>query len=151
MQNGGIKRKSMLITSKSKTAELAQRLVSLYGKPDAMGELLHEDVTWNLYSGKDYPGGVHQGKNEVMALLNFVFGAAYMPESVRTTPHMAFGEGDFGVIRFLLQARSTGGIDYENEYAVVIHTRDDRIAEVWAYTDSLYAVQQFAPPERDDQ
>lgn len=140
-----------MIPSKSKPAELAQKLVSLYGKPDAMGELLHEDVKWKLYSGKDYPGGVHQGKDEVMALLNFVFGEAYMPESIRTTPHMAFGEGDFGVIRFLLQARSTGGIDYENEYAVVIRTRGDRIAEVWAYTDSLYAVQQFTPSESDKQ
>ena len=65
-----------MIESKSGTAELAQRLVLLYGKPDAMGELLHEDVRWNLYSGKEYPGGVHQGKDQVMALLNFVFGKA---------------------------------------------------------------------------
>ena len=138
-----------MIESRSRNGELARKLVSLYGKPDAMGELLHEDVTWNLYSGKEFPGGVHQGKDEAMALLNFVFGEAYIPESIRTTPHMAFGEGDLGVIRFLLHARSTGGIDYENEYAVVIRTRGDRIAEVWAYTDSLYAVQQFTPPEAD--
>ena len=140
-----------MIESKSGTAELAQRLVLLYGKPDAMGELLHEDVRWNLYSGKEYPGGVHQGKDQVMALLNFVFGKAYIPESVRTTPHMAFGEGDFGAIRFLLQARSTGGLAYENEYVVIIRAQGDRIAEVWAYTDSLYAVQQFTPPATDKQ
>lgn len=132
-----------MVKSKSRTAELARKLVALYGKPDAMGELLQEDVRWNLYSGKEYPGGVHQGKDAVMALLNFVFGEAYIPESVRTTPHVAFGESEFGVVRFLLQARSTGGIAYENEYAVIIRTQGDRIAEVWAYTDSLYAVQQF--------
>ena len=129
----------------TKTAELARKLVASYGKPEAMGELFHEDVRWTLYSGKEHPGGLYQGKDEVMALVRFVFSEAYVPESVRTSPHMAFAEADLGVVRFLLQAQSTGGSSYENEYAIIIRARDGRVAEVWAYTDTLYAAQQLAP------
>lgn len=73
----------------------------------------------------------------------------YEPGSVAVAVEDAFGTSERAVVRLVLtaavSAEASGGLRprYENEYVLVVHTRDGMISEVWEHVDVAWAHAQF--------
>jgi ketosteroid isomerase-like protein len=123
--------------------DLAVRLVSSFGDPDAIAPLLAADVEWWITPTIEVFPHHMVGRDQVLEAMRFVFGQVYA--DVRVTVHHALGDGEMGVVRITLQARALGAVDYENEYALFVQARDGLISRVWEYVDMQHAMNQLAP------
>jgi ketosteroid isomerase-like protein len=131
------------------SAGLAARdLVESFGSSEAVLVQLAPGVVWTLHLGTGSPAGTHVGREAVEALIQKVFGPVYRPETVRVTVHDAFGEGERGVVRFLMQATTSWGASYANEYALFVRTSPAGIVEVNEYLDGVKVTEQLTPPGR---
>jgi uncharacterized protein len=120
---------------------LAVRLVSSFGDPDAIAELLAGDVEWWISPTVEVFPHHMVGREMVLEAMRFVFGQVYADLSV--TIHTAIGDGDTGAVRITLRARALGTVDYENEYALFVQERDGLIVRVWEYVDMQHAMNQL--------
>ena len=127
-------------------AVAARKLVEAFGSSEAMLAQLAPDVVWTLHFGTRAPGGSHTGLASVRTLMQQVFGPVYRPETGRVSVHDAFGEGDRGVVRLEMQATTSWGAPYVNEYAIFVRTSPAGIVEVNEYVDGAKVTQQLSPP-----
>jgi ketosteroid isomerase-like protein len=121
--------------------ELAGELVARFGDPDGMVALVADDVEWWITPTVDVFPHHMIGREMVAQTMRFVFGEIYA--DARVTVHSLIGEGDTAAIRFTLNARALGTIDYENEYALFVEARDGEISRVWEYVDMQHAMNQL--------
>ena len=121
--------------------ELAVQLVSSFGDPDAMVALVADDVEWWITPTVEVFPHHMVGRAMVADTMRFVFGQIYADAQV--TVHTAIGEGDTAAVRITLRARALGSVDYENEYALFVQARNDRIVRVWEYVDMQHAMNQL--------
>ena len=122
--------------------ELAVALVSSFGDPDAIAALVADDVEWWISPTVEVFPHHMVGRDMVEETMRFVFGQVYADAQV--TIHHAIAEGDIAAVRITLRARALGTVDYENEYALFVQVRDDRIVRVWEYVDMQHATNQLA-------
>jgi ketosteroid isomerase-like protein len=123
--------------------DLAARLVSSFCDAGAIEPLLADDVEWWITPTIEVFPHHMIGRDQVLEAMRFVFGQVYA--DVRVTVHHALGDGDVGAVRITLAARALGTVDYENEYALFVQTRDGLISRVWEYVDMQHAMNQLAP------
>ncbi len=121
--------------------ELAVRLVTSFGEPDAIATLLTDDVEWWISPTVEVFPHHMVGREMVLETMRFVFGDVYA--NPRVTLRTAIGEGDTAAVRITLQARALGTVDYENEYALFVQVRDGLIERVWEYVDMQHAMNQL--------
>lgn len=108
---------------------------------------LSEDVVWSLPDSLQDVGGTKTGRDSLFEMMKVIFGAIYIPESVKVTIHQVVAEDDRVALRFHLAANSTFGTTYSNEYSLFANIRDGVIVRVWEYLDTLGAQQQFTPAQ----
>ena len=123
------------------TKELAVALVSSFGDPDAIAALVADDVEWWISPAVEVFPHHMVGREMVAETMRFVFGEVYADPQV--TIHHAIAEDDVAAVRITLRARALGTVDYENEYALLVRVRDDRIVRVWEYVDLQHATNQL--------
>jgi ketosteroid isomerase-like protein len=122
--------------------ELALELVGSFGDPDAVTALLADDVEWWITPTIEVFPHHMVGREAVAEAMRFVFGQVYA--DVAVTVNGAIGEGDTAAVRITLRARALGRVDYENEYALFVQARGDRVVRVWEYVDMQHAMNQLA-------
>jgi ketosteroid isomerase-like protein len=124
-------------------ADLARRLVSAFGNPEGIAELLTEDVEWWITPTVGVLGSPTVGRQAVLASMRVIFGELYGDVSV--TVHHAIGDGDIGAVRITLDAEATaaGGRPYQNEYSLWVRRRGALIDRVWEYLDVAWATAQL--------
>ena len=130
--------------------DLAIRLANAFGDADAIAALLAEDARWHLpISAREHLNIDARGRAAIDANMRIAFGGVYEPGSVAVAVEDAFGDADRAVVRLRLtatvSAEASGGLrpSYENEYVLVVHTRDGMISEVWELVDVAWAHAQF--------
>jgi ketosteroid isomerase-like protein len=121
--------------------DLALALVGHFGDPDAVVALLADDVEWWITPTVEVFPHHMVGRDMVAQTMRMVFGQVYA--DVDVTVHSAVGEADTAAVRITLRARALGRVDYENEYALFVQARDDRIVRVWEYVDMQHAMNQL--------
>ena len=126
-----------------KPVDLVLKLVHAFGRPDDVVALVSPRATWHLYIGSLPPGGTHEGRDAIATLMNGVFGPIYVPDTVRVTVHDYFGTDDRAVVRFRLEAQTSWGAPYSNEYSLMASVSDGRIDEVWEFLDGIAASEQL--------
>ena len=122
--------------------DLALALVAGFGDPEAIAALVADDVEWWITPTVEVFPHHMIGRDMVLQTMRFVFGQVYA--DVHVTVHHAIGEGDTAAVRITLRARALGTVDYENEYAIFVQTRDERIVRVWEYVDMQHAMNQLS-------
>jgi ketosteroid isomerase-like protein len=123
------------------TKQLAVALVSSFGDPDAIAGLVADDVEWWISPAVEVFPHHMVGREMVTETMRLVFGEVYARPQV--TIHHAIAEDDVAAVRITLRARALGTVDYENEYALFVRVRDDRIVRVWEYVDLQHATNQL--------
>jgi ketosteroid isomerase-like protein len=123
------------------TKDLAVALVSSFGDADAIAALVADDIEWWISPTVEVFPHHMIGRDMVTETMRFVFGQVYADVDV-TIDH-AIAEGDVAAVRITLRARALGTVDYENEYALFVQVRDDRIMRVWEYVDMQHATNQL--------
>lgn len=123
---------------------LARSLVEAFGDPDAIGELLTDDVEWWITPTVGVLGSPSVGRDAVLTAMRTIFTELYADAEAEI--HAVIGEGDLAAVRLTLRARAlfAEGRAYENEYCVWVHRRDDQIDRVWEYLDVAWVGAQMA-------
>ncbi|MCW3472708.1 nuclear transport factor 2 family protein [Rhodococcus pyridinivorans] len=125
--------------------KLASDLAQAFGKPDAMADLLTDDVTWWISPTipPEIMANESAGRETIRTNMQKVFSLLYNADSVRVTVKNAISEGTSGAVRFTLNAEFPNGGAYENEYTVWVEVVDGLISQVWEYCDAAWAVVQM--------
>jgi ketosteroid isomerase-like protein len=130
-----------------KSKDIASKLMESLGDPDAIAELFDDDGKWWFSPAVAESLGVdlkkEHGKEAIRMMMKKIFGEIYVPETVNVTVHYILEEDNIAAVRFNLQAQTTFESDYENEYAMFIHTMGGKISQVYEYLDALHAQNQF--------
>lgn len=115
------------------------------GDEPALAELLHDTIRWhfpkstiNLGTPSDY-----DGKAEVMAMFQGAVAQYYQPDSIRFTYHAYTAEADRVHVHFSMDAITSNGKPYRNDYQSLFRLENDLIAEVWEYFDTAYVASLF--------
>lgn len=126
------------------TTEHTRQVVADYVAALGRGELaalrasFASDATWTLPG--DLPvSGTWTGPAQILD----VFLAAMVDRLDATVPvsqdlHRIVADGEYAVAEWTSHARARDGAEYTNDYAVVFHVVDGRIAEVREYCDTAY-------------
>lgn len=127
-----------------KSQELIESLVQNFGNPANIMALLSEQAVWTLHTGSMPPGGVYRGQAEIRGLMEHVFGGVYQPESVSVDIFQAMGGETDAAVRFQLNATTTWGATYANDYAVFIEITEGKISKIHELLDATNAADQLA-------
>jgi uncharacterized protein len=100
--------------------------------------LLAEDVTWWVPQSSPL-GGIHQGKDAVLALMGKGADLYQPPLSVQIEEIVA--ERDWVCVQLVIEAKTAAGLPYRNDYHFAFRVRDGRIAAVREYVDTQYAAE----------
>jgi ketosteroid isomerase-like protein len=123
---------------------LAGQLVKCFGQPQAMEALYAEDVRWSLSPSLGKIAGPHEGLAAVGAFNRRIWEAVYFPE-VEVELLDELGDGNASAVRFLYRATyRNNGAPYENQYALFVRSRDNRIHEVFESLDTLASINAYA-------
>ncbi|HUH38715.1 MAG TPA: nuclear transport factor 2 family protein [Spongiibacteraceae bacterium] len=117
----------------------------LRGGDADLSSLLHPDVQWHfpkstaaLNTTSDY-----LGKAAVLAMFDSAVTQYYQPDSIRFTYHALTAQADRVHVHFSMQALTSHGKPYHNDYQSLFRLKDDRIIEVWEYFDTAYVASLF--------
>jgi ketosteroid isomerase-like protein len=108
---------------------------------DALGNLFHDDATWN-HRNDDRMGGIHHGVDGILA---FMAESAQLTEgTLRPVPRafMADGEGHVSVLVQVSGARPDGR-SFDNPQVVLFTLEDDRVRTVDQFVGDPAAVSAF--------
>lgn len=139
-----------MIVTKEKTTTMNQQtedtrdVVAEYvralqaGDLDALRAAFAPDATWTLPG--DLPvSGTWTGPAAILDDFLAQLVARLDPSTPVTQDlHRVIADGEYAVAQWTSHARARTGENYDNDYAVVFHVVEGRIAEVTEYTDLAY-------------
>ncbi len=124
--------------------EIVESLVKNFGNPPKILALLSEQAIWTLHTGSMPPGGIYRGHAEISGLMEQVFGGVYQPETVSVDIFQAIGGATEAAVRFQLNAITTWGATYANDYAIFVEITEGKISKVHELLDATNAADQLA-------
>ena len=95
---------------------------------------LSDDATWTFFGSHKF-AGTFRGKAEIVAKLFEPLGDV-LEDGIKVTINSLTAEGDRVVMESKGQARTKSGVDYNNDYCIVITIKDGLIVAVREYLDS---------------
>ena len=103
-------------------------------------ELFTPDLRWRVPKGAIEPfAGLHEGANEIVAMMLGAVGVAFVPGSQSTEIlNLVFGS-ELAVAETEMCARTAAGDTYRNSYCFFFEFRDGRISEIREHVDTRYA------------
>ena len=107
---------------------------------DTLSRLLADDVAWQIPQSAPEPfGGTHHGHDVVLEM--FVSGAAnlFVQGTHTIDIELMVAEGDVVAAEVQMNAKTTKGPDYRNQYVFLFTFRDGKIAEFREHLDTRYA------------
>jgi ketosteroid isomerase-like protein len=130
------------------TRSLVQQLIAARAASDVEGiaALLSDDAVWRLPVSATF--GPFEGRDVVAkALAGGVSGSLFDASTLRRDVHKIVVEGDTAVVQLRLTATTLQGREYVNEYCWVYTCRDNKIAVLTEYADTLHAARVFGMVE----
>jgi ketosteroid isomerase-like protein len=121
-----------------------QQLIAARAASDveAIAALLTDDAEWRLPVSTTF--GPFEGRDVVAkALAGGVSGSLFDASTIRRDVHKIVVEGDTAVVQQRLTATTLQGREYVNEYCWVYTCRDNKIALLQEYVDTLHAGRVF--------
>lgn len=106
------------------------------GDLDALRASFGPDSTWWVH-GSLPVAGTHHGPTGIVD--QFLALSPFQPGSVKLVVTNAVAEREFVSVEWVITGRSENGQPYENFYNVMFEVREQTIAKVREYTDTLYA------------
>ena len=133
----------MVLASSSAAAArnvaLVDRYFELLQKGDpGIRELFTSDACW-LAPQSAPVGRRHEGLDAVMALMGSGLGLYDLDRPMQIERTAALAGDALVYVEMTIRATTKAGEPYENHYVMAFQIREDRIAEVREYVDSLYA------------
>lgn len=118
----------------------------LHGENADIGRFFHPDIAWHFpkSTASASSGSDHYGRAAVMAMFAGDVDQFYRPGSLRFHYHAMTAEADRVHMHFSLEAVTTSGKDYYNDYQSLFRFKDGQIIEVWEYFDTAYLFSLFA-------
>lgn len=107
------------------------------GDVDALRALLDPDVVWHQ-PGRSLLAGDHRGADAVLGF--FAKTMELTAGSFRAEPHDVIADDQHVVGLHLAQRQ---GRTLADRQVLVVHVRDDKIAEVWEHVGDQYAFDEF--------
>ena len=107
---------------------------------DTLSRLFADDVAWQIPQSAPAPfGGTHRGHDKVLEM--FLMGAAnlFVPGTHTIDIELMVAEGDIVAAEVQMNAKTTKGPDYRNQYVFLFTFRDGKIAEFREHLDTRYA------------
>jgi ketosteroid isomerase-like protein len=101
-----------------------------------LADLFAEDVTWWVPQASPL-AGTHRGKDSVLALMAKGVDLYQPPLEIEVEELVA--ERDWVCVQLVVQAKTSAGLPYRNDYHFAFRVRDGRIAAVREYVDTKYA------------
>ena len=95
---------------------------------------LSDDATWTFFGSHRF-AGTFNGKAEIVAKLFEPLGEV-LEDGIKVTINSITAEDDRVIIESKGQARTKSGVDYNNDYCIVVTVRDGLIVAVREYLDS---------------
>jgi hypothetical protein len=108
----------------------------------ALPELLSDDVTWWVPESSPL-GGIHQGKDAVLALMGSGTDLYDASVPLEITIQSLIAEASRVAVQLVIDARTAKGEPYRNHYHFAFEVRGGRIHAVREYLDTLYAEQKL--------
>ncbi len=123
----------------ARSISLVDRYFELLQKGDpGIRELFTPDARW-LAPQSAPVGRLHEGIDAVMALMGSGLGLYDLSRPMQIERTAALAGESLVYVEMTIRATTKAGEPYENHYVMAFGIRDDRIAEVREYVDSLYA------------
>lgn len=107
---------------------------------ETLSRLFAEDVSWQIPQSAPAPfAGTHHGHDRVLEM--FLQGASGLfVEGTHTIDiELMVAEGDIVAAEVQMNAKTTKGPDYRNQYVFLFTFRDGKIAEFREHLDTRYA------------
>ncbi|MGE0484522.1 MAG: nuclear transport factor 2 family protein [Gammaproteobacteria bacterium] len=104
------------------------------GDSDTFLGALADDVTWTFFGSHRFAGTI-RGKDELLNKLFAPLGEV-LEGGIQVTINSMTAEDDRVVIECKGRARAKSGLDYNNDYCIVIECSGGRIRHVREYLDS---------------
>ena len=123
----------MGIAENKALVEEAWGLVSA-GDGEGFLSKLSDDATWTFFGTHRF-AGTFNGKAEIVAKLFEPLGEV-LEDGIKVTINSITAEDDRVIIESKGQARTKAGVDYNNDYCIVVTVRDGLIVAVREYLDS---------------
>ncbi|HEB88728.1 MAG TPA: nuclear transport factor 2 family protein [Deltaproteobacteria bacterium] len=114
------------------------------GDPE-VASLLADDVRW-LAPRSSPVGRRHEGKPAVLELMSTGVGLYDTTRPLEMDFTAIVAEGERVFVELTLRATTRSGEPYANQYVFVFCVRDERIAEIHEYLDTLYAQKKLFDP-----
>ena len=126
-----------------KAQDLVRELVSAFGDPEAIVELLADTAEWWISPSVGVLGSPTVGRDDIHESMQIIFTTMY--GDVRTEIHHVLANRTMAACRFTLRADAlfADGRPYENEYSVWIEVEDGLIIRVWEYLDVAHVMKQL--------
>ncbi len=93
-----------------------------------------DDATWTFFGSHRFAGTLN-GKAEIIAKLFEPLGEV-LEDGIKVTINTMTAEGDRVIIEAKGQARTKAGVDYNNDYCIVINIKDGLIVAAREYLDT---------------
>jgi uncharacterized protein (TIGR02246 family) len=126
------------------TRQLVSRFIEARSAGDTatMAELLTDDAVWQPPVSVGF--GPFRGKEEVVkALAGGAAGKLFDLATMKRTVRKIMADGDSAAVQQTLTATTRKGKPYENDYCWVYVCRDDKVAHLDEYADTLNAARIF--------
>ena len=93
-----------------------------------------DDATWTFFGSHRFAGTLN-GKAEIIAKLFEPLGEV-LEDGIKVTINTMTAEGDRVIIESKGQARTKAGVDYNNDYCIVVTIKDGLIVAAREYLDT---------------
>lgn len=104
------------------------------GDAEAFLGTLSDDATWTFFGSHKF-AGTFNGKAEIIAKLFEPLGEV-LEDGIKITIKTVTAEGDRVIMETSGKARTKSGVDYNNEYCMVVTVANGLIVAVREYLDS---------------
>ncbi|MEM7466684.1 MAG: nuclear transport factor 2 family protein [Pseudomonadota bacterium] len=123
----------MSASDNKKLVEEAWGMVSV-GDAEGFLSKLADDATWTFFGSHRF-AGTFDGKAEIIAKLFEPLGEV-LEDGIKVTINSLTAEGDRVIMESKGLARTKAGVDYNNDYCIVITVKDGLIVAVREYLDT---------------
>lgn len=121
--------------------ELVEKAFAAYlkGDFDGLGDMMAEDLVWHV-SGRSMLAGSYRGRDEVFGYFRRVLEltrGAFAPEG-----HDILGSDDHAIVLMRVRGSRMGRV-LDARLFLIVHVREDRMAEVWESVYEQYEYDEF--------
>ena len=104
------------------------------GAPEEYAQILADDVVWHQIGDRTL-----HGKEELVASMP----SADSGESITTTVHDVVANDEHAIALVEAHATRTGGRTLDYRTAEIVHIRDGKVTERWAFSDDTQRIADF--------